>query len=214
MTRLAVIGGTGYAGAHIIAAAKDKGVDVVSYARTPADAPIEGVEYREGDFTDAAVAERIVADADVVLVTVAPRGDMAGRVESGIAQIAAIASEGGTRLGVVGGAGSLFVAEGGPRVMDTDGFPAEILPEVREASRVLDALRTREDDLDWFYISPAASFGSFAPGEARGTYRVGGDVLLTDENGESFISGADFGLAVADEIVEPSHRRVRFTVAY
>ena len=42
-----------------------------------------------------------------------------------------LARAAGTRLGVIGGAGSLLVAQGGPKLMDTDGFPAEILPEVR-----------------------------------------------------------------------------------
>ena len=60
----------------------------------------------------------------------------------------------------------------------------------------------------------AAMFGAFNPGEARGMYRVGGDVLLADENGVSDISGADLGRAVVDEIETPAHRRARFTVAY
>ncbi|WP_105566970.1 NAD(P)-dependent oxidoreductase [Microbacterium halophytorum] len=214
MTRLAVIGGTGYAGAHIIEQAKAQGIDVVSYSRSTPEAAIEGVEYRTGDFTDRAVASEIVADADVVVITAAPRGDMVGRVETATAQIADLAAASGTRLGVVGGAGSLYAYEGGPQVFDTDGFPDAIQPEAREAARMLDALRERSDDLDWFYISPAGGFGAFAPGEALGRYRTGGDVLVTDDAGESFISGADFGLAVADEVARPAHRGTRFTVAY
>lgn len=214
MTRLAVIGGTGYAGAHIVEQAKAQGIDVVSYSRTLPEAGIDGVEYREGDFTDPQVAAQIVADADVVVVTAAPRGDMIGRVETGTAQLADLAAASGTRLGVVGGAGSLQAFEGGPLVFDTDGFPDAIQPEAREAARMLDALRERGDDLDWFYISPAGGFGSFAPGEALGRYRTGGDVLVTDDEGASFISGADFGLAVADEVASPAHRGTRFTVAY
>ena len=214
MTRLAVIGGTGYAGGHIIEQAKAKGIDVVSYSRTSPETPIDGVEYRTGDFTDEKVASEIVADADVVVVTAAPRGDMLGRVETGTAQLADLAAASGTRLFVVGGAGSLQAYEGGPLVFDTEGFPEPVQPEAREAARMLDALRERGDDLDWCYISPAAGFGSFAPGEARGTYRTGGDVLVADEAGESFISGADFGLAVADEVATPAHRGTRFTVAY
>ena len=49
---------------------------------------------------------------------------------------------------------------------------------------------------------------------ARGTYRVGGDVLLSDENGVSEISGADFAHAIIDEVESPSHRRARMSVAY
>ncbi len=81
-------------------------------------------------------------------------------------------------------------------------------------SRVLDDLRASPDSLDWFLVSPAATFGAHAPGVYRGEYRVGGDVLLTDDDGNSAISGADFGAAVVDEVVEPAHRRARFTVAY
>lgn len=214
MTRIAVIGGTGYAGQHIVRTAAERGHEVVSYSRTLPEARQPGVEYRAADFTDADAAREIVADADVVIVCAAPRGDMEGRVEGAVAQLASLAAERGVRLGVIGGAGSLLVAEGGPRVMDGPDFPAFILPEAQEAGRMLDALRADETDLDWFYVSPAGGFGSFAPGEARGTYRVGGDVLLVDDAGESFISGPDFALAIVDEIENPAHRRRRFTVAY
>ena len=56
--------------------------------------------------------------------------------------------------------------------------------------------------------------GAFNPGERRGTYRDGGDVLVVDEAGESFISGEDFAIAVVDEIENPKHSRGRFTVGY
>ncbi|WP_261166343.1 NAD(P)-dependent oxidoreductase [Microbacterium sp. Marseille-Q6965] len=214
MTRIAIIGGTGYAGGHIARAAADRGFEVISYSRRLPDAPQPGIEYRQADARDREAARAIVADADVAVVSVAPRGDMEGRVEGTVAQLADLAPEAGARLGVIGGAGSLLVAEGGPKVMDTDGFPPQILPEVREAERILERLRADDSALDWFYVSPAGGFGAFAPGEARGTYRTGGDVLLVDEAGESFISGADFGLAVVDEIERPAHRRRRFTVAY
>ena len=79
---------------------------------------------------------------------------------------------------------------------------------------VLEALQASEDSLDWFYIHPAAGFGSFHPGERRGAYRVGGEVLLSDRKGRSEISGADFALAILDEIEKPVHRRRRFSAAY
>jgi putative NADH-flavin reductase len=47
-------------------------------------------------------------------------------------------------------------------------------------------LRETGDDVDWFYVSPAAGFGSYAPGEATGSYRVGGDVLVTDASASSW----------------------------
>jgi putative NADH-flavin reductase len=139
---------------------------------------------------------------------------MAGSVRDGIAALGADAEQAGVRVGVIGGAGSLHVADGGPRLLDTEGFPAEYRPESHEMADALDDLRAAPEALDWFYVSPPAAFGGFAPGESRGTYRVGGEVLLTDDDGNSFIGGADFGAALVDEIERPAHRRARFTVAY
>jgi putative NADH-flavin reductase len=79
---------------------------------------------------------------------------------------------------------------------------------------VLDALRDTPDELDWFYLSPAAAFGAHAPAPATGSYRTGKDVLLVDSAGISTISAADYALAFVDEIESPSHRRTRFTVAH
>ncbi|MCW2635660.1 MAG: NAD-dependent epimerase [Blastococcus sp.] len=214
MARISVFGGTGYAGSTIVAEAARRGHTVTSVSRHTPEQRVDGVDHLEGSLLDADTRAKALAAADVVVVTVAPRGDMAGSVHPGITALAADAERAGVRIGVVGGAGSLHVAEGGPRLFDTPGFPAEYRPESLEMAAALDDLRAAPESLDWFYLCPPAAFGGFAPGEVRGTYRVGGDVLLTDDEGNSFIGGADFGTAVVDEIEQPAHRRARFTVAY
>ena len=214
MARISVFGGTGYAGGNVVAEAAKRGHSVTSVSRNLPEQRVDGVDYLQGSLLDADTRAKVLADSDVVVVTVAPRGDMAGRVAPGIAELAAEAERAGVRIGVIGGAGSLHVAEGGPRLFDTPGFPAEYKPESLEMAAALDDLRNSPQSLDWFYLCPPAAFGGFAPGEARGTYRVGGDLLLTDDEGNSFIGGADFGTAVVDEIEQPAHRRARFTVAY
>ena len=60
--------------------------------------------------------------------------------------------------------------------------------------------------LDWVYISPAPFV---APGERRGTYRRGVDMVIGDQ-----ISAEDFAVAVLDEVEHPLHHRSRFTVAW
>jgi putative NADH-flavin reductase len=214
MARISVFGGTGYAGSTIVAEAARRGHTVTSVSRHTPEQRVDGVDHLEGSLLDADTRAKALAAADVVVVTVAPRGDMAGSVHPGITALAADAERAGVRIGVVGGAGSLHVAEGGPRLFDTPDFPAEYRPESLEMAAALDDLRAAPESLDWFYLCPPAAFGGFAPGEVRGTYRVGGDVLLTDDEGNSFIGGADFGTAVVDEIEQPAHRRARFTVAY
>ena len=64
--------------------------------------------------------------------------------------------------------------------------------------------------LDWTYASPAALI---APGQRTGSYRVGGDQLLTNAGGESRISAEDYAVALIDELEKPRHVRERITVA-
>jgi len=66
--------------------------------------------------------------------------------------------------------------------------------------------------VDWVYVSPGAYFDP--AGQRTGSYRTGSDVLLTDSEGNSNLSGADLAIAFADEIDHPAHHRTRFTVAY
>lgn len=206
--------GTGYAGAHIAREAVVRGLEVTSWSRSLPESQVDGVAYRTGDLLDAKVLADAVSDADVVVGALSPRGALDGELRSLYATVAKLAEEAGVRLGVVGGAGSLLVSEGGPTVASLPDFPEAFASEAAQLTGVLEDLRSSDEALNWFFVSPAGGFGSYAPGEATGHYRLGGDVLLVDENGESFISGADFALALVDEIVEPKHHRSRFTVAY
>lgn len=214
MARITVLGGTGYAGSNLVAEAAKRGHEVVAYSRHTPESPVPGVEYRTADLLEDATVEAAVEGADVVVSALSPRGELAGKLRDLEARLATVAASKNVRIGVIGGAGSLAVSEGGPRVMDTPNFPDAFKDEASEMGAVLEDLRANTTGLDWFYVSPAGGFGGFAPGEARGTYRVGKDVLLVDDQGESFISGADLALAIVDEIEKPQHHNERFTVAY
>ena len=74
----------------------------------------------------------------------------------------------------------------------------------------LDTLRN-EKDLDWTFISPSAEF---VEGERTGTFRLGKDHLLVSAEGKSWITFADFAIAMLDEVEQPKHSRQRFTVGY
>ena len=214
MTRIVVLGGTGYAGGHIAREAASRGLDVISWSRSLPSEQVAGVEYRTGDLLNPEVLEEAVSGADVVVGALSPRGALDGKIQEVYGTVAQLAQDAGVRFGVVGGAGSLLVTEGGPTVASQPDFPDAFAGEAAQLADVLADLRASDEALDWFYVSPAGGFGGFAPGEATGKYRVGDDVLLVDEVGESFISGADFALAFVDEIEDPKYRRVRFTVAY
>lgn len=214
MTHLTVIGGTGYAGSHIVAKAAARGLDTTSWSRKLPDEQVVGVTYRTGDVSDPAVLEEAVSGADVVIGALSPRGALDGHLRGVYATLAGLSEKAGVRLGIIGGAGSLLVREGGPALATLPSFPAEVVPEATQLAEVLEDLRAHEGPLDWFFVSPAASFGAFNPGTETGTWRIGADLLLTDAEGNSEISGADFAAAVVEEVLTPAHHRQRFSVAY
>ena len=213
MAKLVVFGGTGYAGGKIGAAALRRGHEVVGVARNTGSVP-EGVEAVQGSLHDEEFVSQVTKDADVVVVATPARAIDGRKLIDAVPTLARIARENGVRLSFVGGAASLLVADGGPRLFDTPEFPAEYKEEAGNHAEVLGLLREQPEGLDWFYVSPAAEFGAWIPGERRGEFRIGGDVLVTDENGKSHIGGDDFATAYVDEIEQPKHRRARFTVAY
>ncbi|HBY24893.1 MAG: NAD(P)H-binding protein [Propionibacteriaceae bacterium] len=216
MARITVLGGTGYAGSNIVKAAAARGHQVTSFSRTapaPADA-VAGATYVTGNVFDEVTLDGLIDSADVVVSALAPRGELAGKTREVLSHVAEYAAAAKVRVGVVGGAGSLQISPGGIRLLDTRQFPAAFKAEAVEMGSVLYDLRASDADLDWFFVSPASGFGSHAPGVATGVYRLGGDVVLSDDNGKSEISGADLADAIVKEIETPAHVRSRFTVAY
>jgi len=139
---------------------------------------------------------------------------MQGKLEALVSDLVELADRAGVRLGVLGGASSLLVAEDGPRLFDVAPPPPEVLPEVQTGLNLLELLRQAPESLDWFYLSPPARFGAWEPQVVKGSYRTSDDILLKDEAGESYISAADLAKAVVDEIEQPRHRRRRFHVAH
>jgi uncharacterized protein len=214
VSTIAIIGGTGYAGGHITAEALSRDHHVISVSRNaPSDLPV-GVEARTGSIEDEALVGQLFADADVVIIAIGGAADGKPYLVNFVPGLLDLAAAHDTRLGVVGGAGSLAVAPGGPLLIDLPDFPDAYKVEAGSHAQVLEALRAADTSADWFYLSPAAYFGAHSPGERTGAYRTGEDVLVTDAEGNSAIGGADFAIAFVDEIEKPAHHRTRFTVGY
>ncbi|GAA2729317.1 NAD(P)-dependent oxidoreductase [Cellulomonas aerilata] len=212
MATIVVFGGTGYTGANVVREAASRGHRVISVSRSEPETAVDGVQYQIGSAED--VAPQVVPDADAVVAVLSPRGDMAGRLVQVYAALARLSAEAGARYLQVGGFSSLRPAPGAPRFVEGE-VPEQYRDEALEgeATRVLLA-----DDapgaLDWVFVSPAGTYGAWAAGERTGTYRVGGEVALFDEEGGSTISGADFALALVDEIEAADHHREHIGVAY
>ena len=215
MSTIVVFGGTGYAGSAITHEALSRGHQVVAVARdTSKLEPADGLALAQGDAFDADFVAEVTKGADVVIVSLHAVQSDGTELKDRFQHFVDAAAAAGARLGIVGGAGSLLVAEGGPRLFDTPDFPDAFKAEAKSHAAILDALRDSDTEVDWFYVSPAAAFGSYNPGERRGTYRTSDEVLLTDAEGNSDISGADYAIAIVDEVEQPAHHRTRFGVAY
>jgi uncharacterized protein len=214
MARISVLGGTGYTGGAIVLEAVRRGHQVTSVSRNEPSDRIGGVDYLIGSVLDPDVLEAAVTGHDVVIEAVSPRGDMVGKEEGLVDQLIELTARTGTRLGVVGGASSLLVEEGGARLFDVSEPPAEVRPEIETGLALLETLKSTPADVDWFYVSPPESFGAWVPAPDTGSYRLSDDILLRDDEGNSTISAADLARAILDEIEEPHYRRRRFHAAH
>jgi putative NADH-flavin reductase len=199
-----LIGASGNIGSRLAAEFVARGHTVTGIVRHPENAtPSERLCIVKGDARDATSLAALVAGHDIV-VSAARFLDSDAR-----STIDAVKTARVPRLMVVGGAGSLEIAPG-KKLMDAPDFPAAYKPEAAAGAVFLDALR-QEPDLDWTYVSPSAEF---APGQRTQRFRLGGDALLTDPRGRSWISMEDYAIGFADELEKPAHRRQRFTVGY
>ena len=210
-----VIGATGYAGGAIATELVARGHEVSGVARIPAELPA-GVSAAPGSLHDLTFVERVISDADVVVLAVRATkiSEDGPTLPEAMKAIIPLLRRQGALLAVVGGAGTLTRPGTQERVMDGDGFMPAWMPEAEAHAETLELLRSSDPLLDWFYLSPSAVFGAHIPGDHVGHYRLGGEELLTGPQGTSFISGADYADAFVDEIEKPTHTRQRFTVGY
>ncbi|MFG1916739.1 NAD(P)-dependent oxidoreductase [Micromonospora sp. NPDC048898] len=210
MSRITVIGGTGYAGSAIVAEAAARGHQVTSLSRSAPTTPVPDVTYRHGDATDEATLAAAVEGADVVVAALAPRGPLAGAFRDVYRAVARLADAAGVPLFVVGGYSSLRPAPGADRfVADLSHVPAELHDEIRAgAALIIEDLPATPATLDWVFVSPALRFGAWMPSERLGRYRLGDDVAVAPEDGGA-ISAADYALGFVDLIEKGDHHRAQ-----
>ncbi|MEL4181492.1 NAD(P)-dependent oxidoreductase [Roseateles sp. PN1] len=211
--KIALIGATGFIGSQLLQEAVQRGHQVTALVQHPEKVPaLPGVHAQAIDVLDTAALTQALRGHELVISAFSghAQADVLGYFLQGFQSILSAAKAAAApRLLVVGGAGSLEVAPG-VNLLDSPQFPAEWKASAEGARQALSLLRA-EAELDWTLLSPAAML---APGERTGNFRLGGDQLLTDAQGQSRISVADYAVAMLDEMERPAHRRQRFSVAY
>jgi putative NADH-flavin reductase len=215
MSRITVIGGTGYAGSAIVAEAAARGHHVTALSRSLPDQPVADVDYVRGDATDPGTLSSVIDGADVVVAALAPRGSLTGDFRATYRTVGRLADAAGARLFIVGGYSSLRPDAASPRfVEDLSAVPAYLQPEVLAgAALITEDLPAAPSTLDWVFVSPALRFGSFAPGERLGRYRLGDDIALQPSDGGS-ISAPDYALGLVDLIDRNDHHRAHVNLAH
>ena len=204
MSKIAIIGATGRAGSQLLEEALRRGHSVVAIARDPSRLQgRDGVTVKALDVKDSAALQAAVAGVDAVLSAAHFATIDAHAI------IEPVKRAGVRRLLVVGGAGSLLLPSG-HRVIDSPDFPEAYKAEASAGVRILEVQR-QEQNLDWTFLSPSAEF---VEGERSGHYTLGKDHLLIGAAGKSWITFADYAIAMLDELEKPAHSRARFTVGY
>lgn len=207
--KIGIIGATGKAGSKILAEAVSRDHEVTAIVRNASKLQEQSVAVLEKDVFDLTTTD--INGFDVVINAFgAPMGQETLHVKAGRHLIDIFKDEINTKLFVVGGAGSLFIdPEKTTLVIDTPDFPDFVKPTASNQAKNLEDLK--DSTITWTFLSPSAIFDPEGP--RTGKYIEGKDNLLVNEQGESYVSYADFAIAVLDEIENPKHINERFTVA-
>jgi putative NADH-flavin reductase len=206
--QLAILGGSGRIGSHLLTWALESGHEVRALARSPQSlAPTAGLTVVSGDATDGAVVAETVVGADAVLSALGPRGAKTPDLLASAARniVAAMDKAGIHRLICVSAAGAFIQGDPDmgavikwvlPRVL------AKTFADVREMEAIVAG-----SDLDWTMVR--ASRLVDAP--LTGQYRVGPDY---PPSGGRKIARADVAHFMASALTDGSWVQEAAALAY
>lgn len=206
--KLAIIGASGKSGRRLTEEALRQGYDVTAIVRNKDAVVNRDLPVLERDLFD--LTSEDVAGFDAVIDAFkAPQGKEEQHITSMEHLIRVFEQQPAVRLMVVGGAGSLYTdASKTAQLVDGKDFPPAYFPDASNMRRAFETLQA--SDVNWTYLSPAAMFDP--DGKRTGVYTVGEDVVLKNKAGESYVSYADFAIAMIDEVKNRKHLRKRFTI--
>lgn len=200
--KIAIIGANGKAGQLITQEAIQRGFDVTAIVRRADSIQVDQV--MEKDVLSLTTADLTGFDA-VVVATGFWTPDLFHLFEDAHRHLAQLLSGTDTRLVVVGGAGSLFTDKAHTA---TSEFPEDFVPFIQASNSGLAVLRLFSN-VAWTYFSPALEFDF--EGRKTGRYTLGGEEIIHNATGESYISYADYATALVDELEHARFIRQRFT---
>ncbi|GAA4497455.1 NAD(P)-dependent oxidoreductase [Hymenobacter ginsengisoli] len=215
--KIALIGGTGFVGSHLLHEALTRGHQVTAIVRDPAKLTEKNdhLTVVTGDVNNPEQLAQQLAGHDVVLNAFNAGWGNPNLYNDSLAGSRAIeqATEqsGVPRLFVIGGAGSLYID--GHQLVDGPQFPAEYKAGATAARDYLNELK-QNTKLDWTFLSPAIEMHQGIDTGRTGHYRLGTENPVFNAEGRSILSGEDLAVAALDELEKHQFSRQRFTAAY
>jgi uncharacterized protein len=202
---IVVYGASGRVGDIIVTEALSRGHDVIGVSRNPAgltkDHP--GFSAVAGDVTQLDSMLEVVSGADVIIFSLRGIGPGNTPEEATTARAAATFVQ---AAGQLGDAAPHVIQVGGGISLWIDGVWGLDNPELEVGTSrhgqyhghwvAIETYRA-STSVKWTVMTPPPS--TMVPGERTGEYLLGGEEVLFNAEGESYISSEDFAVAVIDE---------------
>lgn len=206
--KIAVIGAAGKAGTHILREAIMRNIEVAAVVKNKATLQVDNITVIESDLFN--LTKEQIAPFDIIVNAFAPPpGEEYLHVTAGQHLISLLEGT-SKKLFVVGSSGCLYVdRDKTKRLMDREDYPEDLAKNAREQLQNLYDLEN--SSIHWTFLIPSAMFDSDGP--RTGHYIKGEEKLVVNSQFNSYISYADFAVALLDEIENNEHHNTCFTVA-
>ena len=212
--KIIIFGAAGEVGSRIVREALFRNYEVTAIVRKPEQFSLlpDDAIPREGDVGNAQEVIKLIEGQDVIVSAIRPPSGQEEKLVPLTGSILNAAKHFDIRVLVVGGAASLKLPnQNDLTVLAAPNFlPKEVINIARACFAQHEICKTAINT-NWTYLSPPAIL---IPGIRTGSYRVGLEELVVDNDGISRISMEDFAVALLDEIQQPKHIKERFTVGY
>ncbi|MFP3593193.1 NAD(P)-dependent oxidoreductase [Chryseobacterium sp. SIMBA_038] len=217
MKKVAVIGATGFVGTQVVNELANRGYSVEAIVRNASKVEQnDKVSAKSIDVNNIDELSEALKGNDAVISTFNAgwtNPNLYNDFLTGSENIEkAVEKAGVKRFITVGGAGSLYIADG-VQIVDTPDFPEAYKPGATAARDYLNKIK-ENNTLDWTFFSPAIEMNQANAGSRTGKYRTSLETPVLNEEGRSILSVEDVAVVLVDELEQNNHIRERFTAAY
>lgn len=216
--KIAVIGSTGFVGTNIIKELVNRNFEVLGISNSTAEiTSVNNLTYLNIDVNNTKELADKIKGYDVLISAFSAGWTNPNYhedyIKSSISIQKAVILAGVKRYIVIGGSGSLYVAEG-VQAVDTDTFPEEFKTVARAAKEYYLNHLKNEETLEWLYFSPPFEMHPGITTGRTGKYRFGTLNPIFDNSGKCFISVEDLAVAIVDEVENNKFNKTIYTVGY